>query len=213
MKAKRTTGSAMPAGAARLPDVGATARDRLRDPGRRPPGTSGTACEPSCLLLAQRLDPGRPARLWMRAHGTEVPANAAARSARVRREKPRRQQCSDGGPMGTQVAAGGKIRVQRAFQEREGPGEPGCLGEIGELLPGECRHHDPFTVRGGEVAGEAALSAVADLTSCALAGWASARKARWPAMVRAASCATAGSAGLPVMSRGRAGLARHLRWP
>jgi hypothetical protein len=46
------------------------------------------------------------------------------------------EQCGDGFPMGIQVAAGGEVRVQHAFQEGEGPGELGRLGEVGELLPG-----------------------------------------------------------------------------
>jgi hypothetical protein len=58
-------------------------------------------------------------------------------------------------PMGIQVAARREVRVQHTFQESEGPGEPGCSGEIGELLAGDRRHHDPFAVRGTKVAGEA----------------------------------------------------------
>jgi hypothetical protein len=59
--------------------------------------------------------------------------------------------------MGIQVAAGGEVGRKQAFQESEGPAEPGCPGQVHELLPGQCRHHDPFTVRSAKVAGEAAL--------------------------------------------------------
>jgi hypothetical protein len=62
--------------------------------------------------------------------------------------------------MGVQVATGREVGPQQAFQESEGSGQPGRTGEISELLAGECRHHDPGTVRGGEVAGEAATPVV-----------------------------------------------------
>jgi hypothetical protein len=59
--------------------------------------------------------------------------------------------------MGVQVVRSGEVRVQHPFQEGEGPGAPGGPGQVGELLRGECRHHDPATVRGSEVAGEPAV--------------------------------------------------------
>ena len=58
--------------------------------------------------------------------------------------------------MNIQVATGGEVRVKYTFQKGKGPGKPGCFGEVGELLWGECLYPDPFAVRGGKVAGEAA---------------------------------------------------------
>jgi hypothetical protein len=63
--------------------------------------------------------------------------------------------------MGIQVIAGAEVRVKHTFQESEGPGEPGCLGEVGELPPGECLYPDPFAVRGSKIAGEAATRTAA----------------------------------------------------
>jgi hypothetical protein len=52
-------------------------------------------------------------------------------------------------------------KSKQAFQESEGPGQPGCLCEVGELPPAQCRHQDRFTVRSNKVAGEAAMQMAA----------------------------------------------------
>ncbi len=75
--------------------------------------------------------------------------------------KPRCQQRADDDPVGVQVTAGGEVRVKHTFQESKGPCEPGCLGEIGELPPGECLYPDPFAVRGSKIPGEAATGIAA----------------------------------------------------
>jgi hypothetical protein len=77
--------------------------------------------------------------------------------------KPRCNQRGDDDSMGMQVTAGAEVRVEHTFQESKRPGEPGCLGEISELPPGECLYPDPFAVRGGKIAGEAATQMVAGL--------------------------------------------------
>jgi len=65
--------------------------------------------------------------------------------------------------MGVQATAGAEVRAKHTFQESKGPGEPGCLGEVGELLPGKCLYPDPFAVRGSKIAGEAATRIAAGL--------------------------------------------------
>lgn len=59
--------------------------------------------------------------------------------------------------------AGAEVRVKYALQESKGTGEPGCLGEVGELLPGECLYPDPFAVCGSKISGEAAVRIAAGL--------------------------------------------------
>ena len=76
--------------------------------------------------------------------------------------EPGGEQPGDGGPVGIQVTAGGEVRLHQALKESEGPREPGCPREIGELKPGEHRYHDPFAVGGSKVTGEAAVRAAAD---------------------------------------------------
>src|SRR5258705_11600877 len=77
--------------------------------------------------------------------------------------KPRCKQRTDGGAVGVKATAGAEVRVKYAFQESKGSGEPGCLGEVGELLPGECLYPDPFAVCGSKISAEAAVRIAAGL--------------------------------------------------
>jgi hypothetical protein len=63
--------------------------------------------------------------------------------------------------MDVEFTAGGKVRTQRAFEERESADEPGYPCEVSELSAGD-RHHNPFAICGIKIAGKAAAQTIGD---------------------------------------------------
>src|SRR4029077_636302 len=147
--------------------------------------------------------------LCMSAHGTEVPAKVAARSATVRREN-----------HGASSAAMVSRWVYRSLQvEKSAYSTRSRKAKVLASLVAWarsancCRVIAATMILSPSAVAKSRAKPAPFLTSGTLEDRASATQTRWAAIVRAASSAATSGAGLLVMSRGGADVAPYLRWP